>query len=526
MPEKVAIIIGAGPAGLTAAFELLERTDIKPIILEKGEQVGGLARTIDYKGNKIDIGPHRFFSKSDRVMDWWLKLIPLQASSDGSPQQISYQQKSRTVTAAPDSPDASQNDKVMLTLQRQTRIYYLRKFFDYPISLKYQTLKNLGLFRTFRIGISYLKAASFPIKPENNLEEFFINRFGKELYMTFFKDYTEKVWGIQCHEISADWGAQRVKGLSIMKTLTHAAKKLIGGVSGIRQKGTETSLVEQFLFPKMGTGQMWNEVADLVTKRGGEIKTHRDVTKLEIDGKKVAWVECTNRLTGEKEIYKSDYCLSTMPMQELVRDLSIPVPEAIRKISDGLVYRDFIEVGLLVNKLNVHEDSPQGQQLIRDNWIYIQESDVMVGRMQIWNNWGPCMVADPTKVWLGLEYFCYETDPIWKLSDEDMIALAKKELEQINIANQSEVIDAMVIRVEKTYPGYFGTYDKFDQLREYIDQFENLFLIGRNGQHRYNNQDHSMLAAMTAVDNLAAGDMRKDNLWAVNTEMEYHEEKS
>ncbi|HEY9680913.1 MAG TPA: NAD(P)/FAD-dependent oxidoreductase [Oculatellaceae cyanobacterium] len=525
MADKVAVIIGAGPAGLTAAFELLERTDFKPVILEKSPFIGGLSRTIEYKGNRIDIGPHRFFSKSDRVMDWWMRLLPLQASEDRL-HEITYQQKTRTIAGNPQGPDPANEDKVMLTLQRQTRIYYLRKFFDYPVSLKPQTLSNLGLWRTMKIGVSYLKAAAFPIRPEENLEQFFINRFGKELYLTFFKDYTEKVWGIQCEQISADWGAQRVKGLSIMKTIGHALKKIIGGVSGIRQKETETSLVEKFLFPKLGTGQMWEEVARIIRAKGGEILVERDVTGVVVEGKTVKAIEVQNQNSGQKETFGGDVFFSTMPMQELVRSLSVPAPANIREISDGLVYRDFIEVGLLVKKLKVSEDSPTGKRLIADNWIYIQESDVLVGRMQIWNNWGPCMVADPSKVWLGLEYFCYQSDAIWKLSDEEMIKLAKEELEKIGIADQREVLDAMVIRVEKTYPGYFGTYDRFDTLREYLDKFENLFLIGRNGQHRYNNQDHSMLAAMTAVDNVAAGNYAKDNIWAVNTEMEYHEEKS
>ncbi|HEY9758036.1 MAG TPA: NAD(P)/FAD-dependent oxidoreductase [Oculatellaceae cyanobacterium] len=525
MADRVAVIIGAGPAGLTAAFEFLERTDYKPIILEKSPFIGGLSRTIEYKGNRIDIGPHRFFSKSDRVMDWWMRLLPLQASED-RPHEITYQQKTRTIAGNPQGPDPVNEDKVMLTLQRQTRIYYLRKFFDYPVSLKPQTLSNLGLWRTMKIGVSYLKAAAFPIKPEENLEQFFINRFGRELYLTFFKDYTEKVWGIQCEQISADWGAQRVKGLSIMKTIGHAVKKIIGGVGGIRQKETETSLVEKFLFPKLGTGQMWEEVARIIREKGGEILIERDVTGVVVEGETVKAIEVQNKSSGQKETLGGDVFFSTMPMQELVRSLSIPAPANIQEISDGLVYRDFIEVGLLVNKLKVSEDSPTGKRLIADNWIYIQESDVLVGRMQIWNNWGPCMVADPSKVWLGLEYFCYQSDAIWKLSDEEMIKLAKEELEKIGIADQREVLDAMVIRVEKTYPGYFGTYDRFDTLREYLDKFENLFLIGRNGQHRYNNQDHSMLAAMTAVDNVAVGNYAKDNIWAVNTEMEYHEEKS
>lgn len=526
MSSRTAIIIGAGPAGLTTAFELLQRTDIKPIVLEKSEYMGGISRTVNYKGNRIDIGPHRFFSKSDRVMDWWLDMIPL-AAADGAEQQISYQNKTRTVQTNSSGPDPEKDDRVMLTLKRRTRIYYLRKLFDYPISLKLETLQNLGPTRTFRIGCSYLKAAAFPIKPEQNLEQFLINRFGKELYLTFFKDYTEKVWGIACDQISADWGAQRIKGLNVSKALYHAFKKIVKPTGDLKQKGTETSLVEQFLFPKLGTGQMWELVADKVKERGGEITTHVNVTKLNIENNRVISVEIENTSTGEKNTLTGDLFFSTMPIKELVRAFSCPVPANVQEISDGLVYRDFVQVGVLVDKMKITEDNENGgRRPITDNWIYIQESDVKVGRMQIWNNWGPCMVADPNKVWLGLEYFCYENDEIWNRSDEDMISLAKQELEKMNIVDSKDVVDAMVIRMPKTYPGYFGTYDRFDELRAYIDKFENLFLLGRNGQHKYNNQDHSMLAAMTAVDNIVEGSLAKDNVWAVNTEMEYHEEKS
>jgi len=524
MAAKTAIIIGAGPAGLTAAYELLCRSDIKPIIIEKSQHIGGLSRTINYKGNRLDIGPHRFFSKSDRIMDWWLKMMPMQAT-DGAPQTITYHQKSRDIAGNSKGPDPAQSEHVFLTLKRRTRIYYLRKFFDYPISLQLVTLQNLGLMRTMRIGFSYLKAMMLPIKPEDNLEQFLINRFGKELYLTFFKDYTEKVWGIECDKISAAWGAQRIKGLSISKALMHAARKIVSPVSDLAQKNTETSLVEQFLFPKLGTGQMWEAVADSVREKGGEIHLGYDVSKIKMDKDVVQSVTAKN--AGAEEIdFKGDYFFSTMPVKELVRALDCPVPEDIKEISEGLVYRDFVEVGLLVNKLKVFDQTEHGKRLISDNWIYIQESDVKVGRLQIWNNWGPAMVADPTKVWLGLEYFCYENDEIWNLPDDKMIALGCEELEKIGLADKSEVLDGMVIHVPKTYPGYFGTYDRFPQLQAFIDVFPNLFLIGRNGQHKYNNQDHSMLAAMVAVDNIVAGITSKENIWAVNTEMEYHEEKS
>ena len=524
MASKTAIIIGAGPAGLTAAYELLTRTDVKPIIIEKSTYMGGLSRTVLYKGNRIDIGPHRFFSKSDRVMDWWFQFMPMEAS-EGGDQQITYHHSTRSVGGGKLS-DPDRQEHVFLTLNRRTRIYYLRKFFDYPISLQVATLRNLGLMRTMRIGFSYMKAVIMPIKPEENLEQFFTNRFGKELYLTFFKDYTEKVWGIECHKISADWGAQRIKGLSVSKALFHAARKLVAPVTDVKQKNTETSLVEKFLFPKLGTGQLWEEVARQVVAKGGEILTGYEVDRLHMDGKEVKSIDAIHTESGEKRNFTGDYFFSTMPIKELIRSVDCEVPGQVKEISEGLVYRDFVEVGLLVNKLKVFEQGEKGQQLITDNWIYIQESDVKVGRMQIWNNWGPSMVADPTKVWLGLEYFVYENDEVWNLPDDKMIELAAYELEKIGLADRSDVIDAMVLHVPKTYPGYFGSYDRFPELQNYIDQFTNLFLVGRNGQHKYNNQDHSMLASMVAVDNIANGITTKDNIWAVNTEMEYHEEKN
>lgn len=522
---KTAIIVGAGPAGLTAAYELLQRTDIKPVILEKSDYIGGLSRTYNYKGNHLDIGPHRFFSKSDRVMDWWFSMMPLEKQADGKPVEISYHNKKIMVEGGADDPSRDEVDNCLMTLDRQTRIYYLRKFFDYPISLKLQTFTNLGLSRTINIGFSYLKAAAFPIKPETNLEQFITNRFGRQLYLTFFKDYTEKVWGISCSKISAAWGAQRIKGLSIMKVLVHAFKQFLGPKGDIRQKGTETSLVEQFLYPKKGTGSMWQEVARKIRERGGEIVMDTEVEKLVVQGNQIVALETKNNKTGETKRYDADYVVSSMPVRELVDKFDCDVPPDIKAISDGLVYRDFICVGMLVNKLKVTDD-PKTQALIADNWIYVQENDVLVGRLQIYNNWGECMIADPTKVWLGLEYFCNETDEIWSWDDERLKQLGVQELDKIGIIDKADYLDATVVRMPKTYPGYFGTYDRFDELSKWIDKHENLFLVGRNGMHKYNNQDHSMLTAMVAVDNMAAGIKTKDNLWAVNTEMEYHEEKS
>jgi protoporphyrinogen oxidase len=527
MSEKTALIIGAGPAGLTAAYELLLRTDIRPIVLEKSEYMGGISRTVNYKGNRMDIGGHRFFSKSDRVMNWWMDVMPLEAR-DGQPTAISYQNKTRDVATSEAGPSADSTDKVMLIRQRKSRIYFLRRFFDYPVKLSPGTLANLGLVRTIKIGISYAWALVYQIKPEQTLEQFMVNRFGRELYLTFFKSYTEKVWGVPCGEISADWGAQRIKGLSITKAIAHFVKSTFGGkpkAGDITQKDTETSLIEQFMYPKLGPGQLWEYVAETVKQKGGSVLTGWNVEKIHADGNRIVSVDAVHAETGERRTFESDYFFSTMPVRELIGALDAPVPANVREVSDGLMYRDFITVGLLLKRLKVHEDSPNGAKLLSDNWIYIQEPDVLVGRMQIFNNWSPYLVKDPSLVWIGLEYFCYDTDDLWKKPDEEMIALAKEEIERIGIISKDDVVDATVIRVPKTYPAYFGTYDRFGEIRDYVNGFENLFLVGRNGMHKYNNQDHSMLTAMTAVDNIAAGITDKSNLWSVNTEMEYHESK-
>jgi len=519
--NRKALIIGAGPAGLTAAYELLTRTDVRPVVVEKSAYMGGIARTVSYKGNRIDIGGHRFFSKSDRVMEWWLRFLPLQGHADPS-FRITYQNQSRDLGGG-EGPDPDRTERVMLVRSRKSRIYYLRRFFDYPISISPDTVRKLGLLRTIRIGFSYLRAMLFPIRPERNLEEFFINRFGRELYRTFFRDYTEKVWGVPCTEISAEWGAQRIKGLSILRAIAHFAKKLLPRRQDVAQKGVETSLIERFLYPKRGPGPMWECVAEEVTKLGGEIVTGREIVGLEHDGDRLLAARVRDVATGATERVEADLFFSTMPVRDLVDGLAPQAPAELAGIAAGLVYRDFITVGLLCRRLTIAER--ESAELI-DNWIYIQEPDVKVGRLQIFNNWSPYMVADPGTVWIGLEYFCYEGDELWSMSDAGLIELGKEEMERIGIVGRGEVIDGVVLRMEKTYPAYFGSYPKFGELRAYLDAFENLFLVGRNGMHRYNNQDHSMLAAMTAVDNLVAGRADKSNIWEVNTEEEYHEEKS
>jgi protoporphyrinogen oxidase len=552
---KRAIIIGAGPAGLTAALELLRRTDVQPIVLEASNEIGGISRTIRYKGNRMDIGGHRFFSKSDRVMQWWIDLMPPDVEDGSSSgQEISYQGKKRVVAvpahlveepvlrgvgpivkddADETEPELSVEtlveaaagpnpDLVMLIRPRKSRIYYLRKFFDYPISVTATTLGNLGVTRTFRVGMSYLRSRVSQIRPEKSLEDFLINRFGRELYLTFFKSYTEKVWGMPCDEISAEWGAQRIKGLSLTTAVKHFLKKSLSPAKGdIAQKGTDTSLIERFMYPKFGPGQLWEHVAGLVREKGGEVLLGWKVDGIHCDGERVISVDVVNE-AGERRTFAGEYFFSTMPMRELVRAMDAPVPENVREVSEGLQYRDFITVGLLVDRLKVKE--PDGGML-KDTWIYVQEPDVVLGRLQIFNNWSPYLVADPSKVWIGLEYFCYDTDDLWKMPDEELKRFAIAEVAKIGILNAEDVSDGHVVRVPKTYPAYFGTYDRFDELREFTDGFENLFLVGRNGMHKYNNQDHSMLTAMTVVDGIVAGRVDKAALWGINTEQEYHEEK-
>jgi protoporphyrinogen oxidase len=520
---KTALLIGAGPAGLTAALEFLRRSDVHPIVLEASHEIGGISRTVRHNGNRIDIGGHRFFSKSDRVMNWWMELMPPEASAD-TQHALRHQNKQRTLKTNGPGLSPENTDLVMLVRPRKSRIYFLRKFFDYPIKLTADTLRKLGLIRTVKIGFSYLLARLFPRKVEKSLEDFLINRFGRQLYLTFFKSYTEKVWGVPCEAISAEWGAQRIKGLSLTTAVLHFIKKAFSSSrdEAIQQKGTETSLIEKFLYPKYGPGQLWEHAADQIRNQGGEILLGWRATRLFVQADSITAVEAVSD-SGERRRFPADYVFSTMPVRELIDAMDTPIPSEVREVSDGLQYRDFITVGLLVDGLKVRE--ADGGPL-KDNWIYIQEPDVLVGRLQIFNNWSPYMVADPSKTWIGLEYFCYQTDALWKMADEDLKKFAIAEVEKIGILRASDVTDAHVVRVPKTYPAYFGTYDRFHIIREFLDRFPNLYLVGRNGMHKYNNQDHSMLTAMTAVDNIIAGIEDKDNVWSINTEMEYHEEEA
>ena len=501
VPTKYAVIIGAGPAGLTAAYELLERTDLVPIVLEKDSCMGGISRTVEHNGNRIDIGGHRFFSKSDRVMNWWQQHLPVE------------------------DPDQGASETRMLLRSRKSRIYFLRKLFEYPIRIDEATMRKLGWKRMMRIGLSYTWTAMLPKKPATNLEQFFIQRFGRELYETFFKSYTEKVWGMPCDQISAEWGAQRIKGLSIRKAIAHFMKsRKKQGAGDVAQKKTETSLIDRFLYPKFGPGQMWQEVARKVTARGGQIVTGMNVRGLTVENGRIRAVVAADAQGNERE-FRGEVFFSSMPVKELVASLRTDVPPNVREVADGLTYRDFITVGLLLKKLKLTDPGATAKKLIEDNWIYVQEPDVLVGRLQIFNNWSPYMVRDRSQVWLGAEYFCYEGDDLWTRSDAALSKLAAEELAKIGIVEAADVVDSTVIRMPKAYPAYFGSYSRFGELREYLDKFENLWLVGRNGMHKYNNQDHSMLAAMTVVDNLVAGVTSKENIWSINTEEEYHEVK-
>lgn len=519
MSKKTAIIMGAGPAGLTAAYELLMHTDIQPIIFEQSGHLGGLSKTIDYKGNKIDIGGHRFYSKSDRVMEWWLRILPLEYDphQKDSSLVISYQNQSRKLETK--NTGARDSDKVMLVRNRKSRIFFRKKLFDYPLKLNLTTIRKLGFFFSFNVLLSYIKSSFTFKKEEKTLEDFFIRRFGRKLYETFFKDYTEKVWGLQCKDIDASWGAQRIKGLSIRKALNHAVQSGLG--KGNNFKKTETSLIEKFLYPKFGPGQLWQEVGKLLIEKGGIIETHSKVTGLKLEGDRIDSVTIQNSLTGTSKEVKADYFISTIPVKELIKSMGDKIPGEIKSVADGLVYRDFITVGLLLNKLSLSEGS---ENILSDTWLYVQEKGLKMGRIQFFNNWSPFMVSDPDKVWVGLEYFCNEGDDLWNKDEKEMQQYAIEEFRTLGFINSSDVLDAVVIKEAKAYPSYTGTYKDFSKIRNFTDHLKNLFLIGRNGMHRYNNQDHSMLTAMLSVEHIQKGLTDKAAIWKVNSEENYLEE--
>lgn len=528
MSEKRAVIVGGGPAGLTAAYELVTKSAIQPIIIEADSLVGGISRTINYKGNRIDLGGHRFFSKSDKVVSWWQDILPLQGSPavDAEEVEISYQKKRQKVTLVPGGPDPGAVDDVMLIRPRVSRILFKKKFFDYPLNPSFATLHQLGFVAALRIIGSFGISQLSPIKPEMSLQDFIINRFGRELYKTFFQEYTEKVWGVPCHEIPADWGRQRIKGVSVASLISHALRSLFGKAGGWNQKEIETSLIEQFMYPKLGPGQLWEKVAWLVVEKGGELRLGQKVVGLNHDGNRVQSVRIVDS-EGKEESVSCDWCVSTMPIKHIVTALSPNVPEHVKDVTNGLMYRDFMTVGLLLNRLKLGGDAT-GRNLysrVPDNWIYIQEPGVKLGRLQIFNNWSPYMVADRDHVWVGLEYFVDKDEQLWRMADEEVVRFAVDELVSIDVIDRDAVLDHTVIRMPKAYPAYFGTFNGFNEVKEYLLNFSNLYPVGRNGMHRYNNQDHSMLTAMTAAHGIMFGEDVRQELWQINTEQEYHEEK-
>ncbi len=507
--QKIAIIIGAGPAGLTAAYKLLKETDIKPIIYEESNVIGGISQTFEYKGNRMDIGGHRFFTKNDLVMDVWKELMKPQ----GAPaldEKLLNENKQYEGKADPEK-----EDDVFLTRRRVSRIYYLGKFFDYPISMKPKTFLNMGFFRTMSAGFGYIHSCIFK-KKEDSLENFYINRFGKPLYNMFFKDYTTKVWGRSPKEISPDWGAQRVKGLSLMKTFVSAITK------PFRKKSSkvETSLIEEFYYPKKGPGQLYSKMADEIIKMGGEIHFDSKVNNVHLNGNSIDYIEVNGN------IIKGDYYISSMPIKDLMNSMN-DVDKSLLDIANNLPYRDFITVGLLLDKLKIKNKTKMKtvNNIVPDCWIYIQDNSVKLGRLQIFNNWSPYMVDDLEKhIFVGLEYFCNEGDEMWNMKEEDFIKFAIDELVKIKIIDKEDVLDSVELKIKKAYPAYFDSYLEFPKVKDYLNSIDNLYCIGRNGQHRYNNMDHSMLTAIETVNVIKNG-LDKSIIWKVNADKEYHETK-
>ncbi|HKG62262.1 MAG TPA: NAD(P)/FAD-dependent oxidoreductase [Pyrinomonadaceae bacterium] len=469
-PFTKVVIIGAGPAGLTAAYQLC-KAGIRSLILEKDRVVGGIARTVNYKGYHFDIGGHRFFTKVKAVDAMWREVL-----AEGK----------------------------FLRRNRLSRIYYNKKFFYYPLRAS-NALLGLGIWNSGLIFLSYLRAQMFPEKPEVTFEQWISNRFGKRLYRIFFKTYTEKVWGIPCNEIMAEWAAQRIKGLSLLAAVKSAL------IQKSQSKGDVIkTLIDAFDYPELGPGMMWETVKEIVERDGSELQLNAGVDKIFWTRGRVDALQAT--IDGKPKRIKGTHFISTMPIRELIQKFDPPVPENVLKAAEALNYRDFLTVALVINQ----------PELFPDNWIYIHDADVKVGRIQNFKNWSPAMVPDPEKTCLGLEYFCFEGDGLWTMPDADLIELGKKEIGLLRLATPSDVIDGAVVRMPKAYPVYDGGYaEALRVVREFLDSVPNLQLVGRNGMHKYNNQDHSMLTAMLAVKNILGAHY---DLWQVNAEQEYHEE--
>lgn len=514
---KKALIIGGGPAGLTAAYELLKKSDdFEVVLFEETNDLGGISKTVNYKGNRMDMGGHRFFSKIPEVNLWWENMLPAQGSPSWDDKKLN-----REIPTSQGGPDPETTDKVMLSRHRVSRIFFDDKFYDYPVSLNPQTFKNMGFLNTMLVGFSYIKAVLIK-KPEDNLENFYINRFGKKLYSMFFEYYTENLWGRHPREIDSSWGKQRVKGLSILAVI----KDVFGKIFKKENREVETSLIEQFKYPKLGPGQLWEETAAKVQELGGIIKKNAKVTGIRknADGIITSLIYEEN---GEIKEMEGDYIISSMPIKDLVAGMN-DVPPAMAKIAAGLPYRDYMTLGVLVPKLKLKNQTKLKtiSNIVPDCWVYVQDRRVKMGRFQIYNNWSPYMVKDiEHTVWVGLEYFVDEGDRFWNMSEAEFSKICIDEMVQIGLIDSpEEVIDTHMEKVKKAYPAYFDTYAEMDTLVNYLSSIKNLFCVGRNGQHRYNNIDHSMCTSFEAVNNILTGREDKTNVWSVNTEKEYHEE--
>lgn len=461
------IVIGGGPAGLTAAYELTKQQQ-PPIVLEKYDKVGGIARTENYRGYHFDMGGHRFFTKSAQVQDFWVEIL----GDD------------------------------FLRRPRLSRIYYDNKFFHYPLK-PFNALLGLGPIEGLRIFASYMRWHLFPYKEEETFEQWVTNRFGKRLFETFFKSYTEKVWGIPCSELKAEWAAQRIKDLSLKTAIT---------AMFLKPHQTIKTLIEEFDYPRRGPGMLWTAVQDRINERGGQVHLNSNVVGIQREGQRITGV--TVERDGRHHTVTGSSFISSMPVTQLLKWLDPPPPPNVLHAANQLSYRDFLTVCLIIKK----------QHVFPDNWIYIHDPSVQVGRIQNFKNWSADMVPDPSTTSLGLEYFCNEGDEIWNMPDEELIALGKREIAKIGLAEAADVVDGAVFRVEKTYPIYDSDYaQSLETIKMYLATLENLQTIGRNGLHRYNNQDHAMLTGMLAVRNLLHGE--QNNLWQVNAEQEYHEEQ-
>lgn len=536
MPKKHVIVIGAGPAGLSFADKLLELSaDFSVTILEKSNYIGGISKTVNFEGNRIDIGGHRFFSKSDEVMNWWAQKFPV-SIEDVEKENFELRYQGQTTAIPNGFRTASTKDKessnVLLLRTRKSRIIHDKKLYDYPLKINNQTLANIGALKIIQVSLSYIKS-KINFKEPLNLEQFIVSRFGNTLYKMFFESYTEKVWGRHPSEISAEWGAQRIKGLSIRKILQDVVNKALAKLRkekiDISQKNIETSLIEKFLYPKYGPGQIWEFVAkELEENQHVTINMNSELTEIEISAKEDVAKVKYRVSDGSLKTLDCDFVISCMPISKLVECLHIEnkdnqLTKSTVDSAKNLPYRDFLTVGLLLRNFY----GPNGEEL-DDTWLYVQEPNVKVGRIQIFNNWSPYMVEDKNYKWVGLEYFCQEGDQLWSMNNNQLIDLALHELSELGLCNKRDYLKGTVLKEEKTYPAYFDSYSDIENIKEALIKVTPLFLIGRNGMHKYNNQDHSMLTAFRTAELIADRNINatsKKSVWDVNTEQEYHETK-